>query len=65
MNNERDSYGDSYDHQDRAAKKARKNVERKHKSRRRHDAKQDLKRFVDDYNAGKRDFYYDNDDNQN
>jgi hypothetical protein len=59
MNNDRGSYNDSYDHQDRAAKKARKNVERKHKSRRRHDAKENLKRFVDDYNAGKRDFYDD------
>jgi hypothetical protein len=59
MNNDRDSFNDSYDHQDRAAKKARKNVERKHKSRRRHDAKENLKRFVDEYNAGKRDFYDD------
>lgn len=63
MNNDRDSFNDGYDHHDRAAKKARKNVERKHKSRRRHDAKQDLKRFVDDYNAGKRDIYYGDDDN--
>jgi len=48
-----------YDSRDPAAKKARKSVESKHKSRRRHDEKENLKRFMDDYNAGKRDFDYD------
>lgn len=51
-----------YDSRDPAAKKARKSVEQKHKSRRRHDEKENLKRFVEDYNAGKRDFDYDNED---
>jgi len=44
---------------DRTAKKARKSADKKHKSRRRHDEKENLKRFVDEYNAGKRDFDYD------
>jgi len=51
-----------YDSRDPAAKKARKSVEQKHKSRIRHDEKENLKRFVEDYNAGKRDFDYDNED---
>jgi len=36
-------------------------VEQKHKSRIRHDEKDHLKRFVEDYNAGKRDLDYDDD----
>jgi len=48
-----------YDSRDPAAKKARKSVEQKHKSRRRHDEKEHLKRYMEDYNAGKRDFDYD------
>jgi hypothetical protein len=51
-----------YDSRDPAAKKARKSVEQKHKSRRRHDEKDHLKRYVEDYNAGKRDIDYDNED---
>ena len=51
-----------YDSRDPAAKKARKSVESKHKSRRRHDEKENLRRFVEDYNAGKRDFDYDDED---
>ena len=50
-----------YDSRDPAAKKARKSVEEKHKSRRRHDEKDHLKRYVEDYNAGKRDLDYDDD----
>jgi hypothetical protein len=53
-----------YDSRDPAAKKARKSVEQKHKSRRRHDEKENLKRFVEDYNAGKRDFDYDDQDEE-
>lgn len=44
---------------DPVAKRARKSADRKHKSRRRHDEKEHLRRFVEDYNAGKRDFDYD------
>jgi len=51
-----------YDSRDPAAKKARKSVEQKHKSRRRHDEKDHLKRYVEDYNAGKRDMDYDDDE---
>jgi hypothetical protein len=51
-----------YDSRDPVAKKARKSVEQKHKSRRRHDEKDHLKRYVEDYNAGKRDIDYDNED---
>ena len=51
-----------YDSRDPVAKKARKSVEEKHKSRRRHDEKDHLKRYVEDYNAGKRDIDYDNED---
>ena len=51
-----------YDSRDPSAKKARKSVEQKHKSRRRHDEKDHLKRYVEDYNAGKRDIDYDNED---
>ena len=50
-----------YDRSDPNAKKARKSVERKHKSSRRHDQKEILKRFVEDSNAGKREDY-DNED---
>jgi hypothetical protein len=50
-----------YDSRDPVAKKARKSVEQKHKSRRRHDEKDHLKRYVEDYNAGKRDLDYDDD----
>lgn len=53
-----------YDSRDPAAKKARKSVEQKHKSRRRHDEKEHLKRFMEDYNAGKRDFDYDDQDEE-
>ena len=53
---------ENYENEDRSARKARKSVERKHKSRIRHDEKENLKRFVEDYNAGKRDFDYDNED---
>jgi len=51
-----------YDSRDPVAKKARKSVEEKHKSRRRHDEKDHLKRYVEDYNAGKRDMDYDDDE---
>jgi len=51
-----------YDSRDPVAKKARKSVEQKHKSRRRHDEKDHLKRYVEDYNAGKRDMDYDDDE---
>jgi hypothetical protein len=51
-----------YDSRDPVAKKARKSVEQKHKSRRRHDEKDHLKRYVEDYNAGKRDLDYDDDE---
>jgi hypothetical protein len=51
-----------YDSRDPVAKKARKSVEQKHKSRRRHDEKDHLKRYVEDYNAGKRDIDYDDED---
>ena len=51
-----------YDSRDPVAKKARKSVEEKHKSRRRHDEKDHLKRYVVDYNAGKRDMDYDDDE---
>jgi hypothetical protein len=51
-----------YDSRDPVAKKARKSVEEKHKSRRRHDEKDHLKRYVEDYNAGKRDLDYDDDE---
>jgi len=51
-----------YDSRDPVAKKARKSVEQKHKSRRRYDEKDHLKRYVEDYNAGKRDIDYDNED---
>jgi hypothetical protein len=44
---------------DPSARKARKSVERKHKSARRHDEKQQLKDYVDDLNAGRKDFNYD------
>ena len=37
-----------YDSSDPNAKKARKSVERKHKSSRRHDQKEILKRFVEE-----------------
>lgn len=53
-----------YDSRDPAAKKARKSADRKHKSRRRHDEKDHLRRFVEDYNAGKRDFDYDHYEDQ-
>jgi len=51
-----------YDSRDPVAKKARKSVEQKHKSRRRHDEKDHLRRYVEDYNAGKRDIDYDDED---
>ena len=44
---------------DPSARKARKSVDRKHKSARRHDEKQQLKDYVDDLNAGRKDFNYD------
>jgi hypothetical protein len=44
---------------DPSARKARKSVERKHKSSRRHDEKQHLKDYVDDLNLGRKDFEYD------
>jgi len=47
-----------YDHDPRA-RKVRKTLDRKHKSRRRHDEKQHLKDIVDNLNSGRKDFYYD------
>jgi hypothetical protein len=44
---------------DPSARKARRSVDRKHKSARRHDEKQQLKDYVDDLNAGRKDFNYD------
>jgi|Laugresu1bdmlbdd_1035124.scaffolds.fasta_scaffold440089_1 hypothetical protein len=44
---------------DPSARKARKSVERKHKSARRHDEKQQLKDYMNDLNARGKDFNYD------
>jgi hypothetical protein len=44
---------------DPSARKARKSVERKHKSARRHDEKQQLKDYMNDLNARRKDFNYD------
>jgi hypothetical protein len=44
---------------DPSARKARKSVERKHKSARRHDEKQQLKDYMNDMNARRKDFNYD------
>lgn len=40
------------DTQDHSAKKVQKNMDRKHKSRRRHDEKKHLRDIVDDLNFG-------------
>ena len=44
---------------DPSARKARKTLDRKHKSARRHDEKKHLKDIMDDLNSGRKDFEYD------